>query len=128
MKRLFFALLFLSPLFCTAQERYTADWYKSDPAKYLNQVVTVYIQSCTPSSFKVLDGYVSYHCRTSYQGKSGGYIYMLVPTDKSRTFYRNYNDVRSKVNPRVRSQRPVKAKFSTVKWENGTEEFVLIME
>ena len=112
MKRLYVFWLLLFPLFCFAQERYTANWYKSDPAKYLNQIVTVYIQSCEPSSFEAVKGYVSYHCFTSYQGKPGGYIYMLVPSNKSRSFFRDYSDVRSKANPSEKSQRSAKAKFS----------------
>lgn len=128
MKRLYVFWLLLFPLFCFAQERYTANWYKSDPAKYLNQIVTVYIQSCEPSSFEAVKGYVSYHCFTSYQGKPGGYIYMLVPSNKSRSFFRDYSDVRSKANPSEKSQRSAKAKFSKIKWENGLDEYVLILQ
>ena len=53
MKKIISALIIaLSATFAFAQQyRYTADWYKSNPAKYLDKVVTVKICAAKPSSF-----------------------------------------------------------------------------
>lgn len=53
---------------------------------------------------------------------------MLVPSNKSRSFFRDYSDVRLKANPSEKSQRSAKAKFSKIKWENGLDEYVLILQ
>ena len=79
MKKIISALIIaLSATFAFAQQyRYTADWYKSNPAKYLDKVVTVKICAAKPSSFEAMKGYVSFHCWTAYNDERGGYIYMF---------------------------------------------------
>lgn len=88
MKKIISALIIaLSATFAFAQQyRYTADWYKSNPAKYLDKVVTVKICAAKPSSFEAMKGYVSFHCWTAYNDERGGYIYVLVPSNKARAF------------------------------------------
>ena len=138
MKRLIFSILLAS--FCTlasaAIPRNTADFYKSDPLKWMGTPVTIYISDVKPSSFVAKDGYVSFHCWTAYQGERGGYIYALVKADKARAFGRDYSDVE----PRIRvhmdnttqkdgevASKMAKGIFYKVKWENGTDEYVLII-
>lgn len=106
---------------CHAQVQFTADYYKSDPSKYLNKVVTVWVGAAKPSNFCPLKDYVSYHCFTQYHGKEGGYVYVLVPEKKSRAFFRNYGKPKN-------GEKVMRAKFSTLKWSDGTEEYVFILE
>lgn len=71
MKKIISVLIIaLSAVVAFAQQaRYTADWYKSDPAKYLDKLVTVKICAAKPSSFEAAKGYVSFHCWTAYNGE-----------------------------------------------------------
>lgn len=115
------------------QYRYTADWYKSNPAKYLDKVVTVKICAAKPSSFEAMKGYVSFHCWTAYNDERGGYIYVLVPSNKARAFGRDYGKpkAKSKVNGNASANIPtrdLRAKFVKVKWEGGAEEYVLMAD
>ena len=134
MKKILSVLIMAVSASCAfAQARYTADWYKSDPAKYLDKVVTVKICEAKPSSFEAMKGYVSYHCWTAYNGERGGYIYVLVPSNKARAFGRDYGKpkAKSKVNGNASANIPtrdLRAKFVKVKWEGGAEEYVLMAD
>ena len=125
MKKLITTILFIATTcLASAQARYTADYYKADPAKYLNKVVTVKIDSAQPSSFEAVKGYVSYHCWTAYNGERGGYIYVLVPSKKSKAFLRDYKEPKSKIKVdgyAKSATRDLRAKFRStskiVEWE-----------
>ena len=106
---------------CCAQALYTAEYYKTDPSKYLNKVVRVGIGAAKPSNFCPVKGYVSYHCFTRFLGREGGYIYVLVSEKRSRWFFRNYGTPKN-------GERLMKAKFTTLKWKDGNEQYVLILE
>ena len=135
MKKIISVLIIaLSAVVAFAQQaRYTADWYKSDPAKYLDKLVTVKICAAKPSSFEAVKGYVSFHCWTAYNGERGGYIYVLIPAKKAKAFGRDYGKPKAKstVNGNASADIPtrdLRAKFVKVKWEGGAEEYVLVAD
>ena len=80
-----------------AAPRFTADYYKSDPASNLNKALTIYITKAKPSSFVEMKGYVAYLCFTAYKNELGGTAWVYVPESKSKTFGRNYGEVKSKI-------------------------------
>lgn len=123
-------LFFAGTLF--AAPRFTADFYKGDPASYLNKVVSLKINSATPSSFEAIKGYVSFHCNTAYKTERGGYMYVLVPKEKAKSFSRNYGEVKAKstidgVSVNIPTK-DLKGKFVQIEWAKNVREYVLIAQ
>jgi hypothetical protein len=86
--------LFFIVLICASCElfadgaRFTADYYKADPDKFLGKEVKVYFAKVEPQNYVHHDGYVSYWGYSYYDGVSGGYSYIYVPVAQSAKLYK----------------------------------------
>lgn len=134
MKKLFLSLFAVLPMLAAmaAAPRFTADFYKMDPASYMDKVVTLKVTSAKPSAFEAEKGFVSFYLGTAYQKEAGGYIYALVAADKAKTFGRNYGKVKARGTiggmSSVIPTKDVKGVFTQVELRDGAKEYVIIIK